>query len=164
MRTVLILNADYTPLTVMDLRRGFKLVFKNKAEIISKKEKPIFAGDKTFDCPSVIRLFKYVSFPYKKVALSRNSVYRRDNFRCLYCGSKEDLTLDHVIPRSRGGPNSWTNLVTCCMRCNVRKGDRLIEETDMSISYMPFTPSYLFFIIKMNKIYNDWRPFLINKR
>lgn len=161
---ILVLNADYTPLTVMNPTRGFNLVYKGKAEIVVKRDNPISAGDKFFDRPSVIRLQKYVSFPYKKVTLSRYNVYRRDNFRCLYCGSKDSLTLDHVIPRSKGGSNSWTNLVTCCMKCNVNKGDRLLEETNMTLSHKPFTPSYLFFIRKMNKIYDDWRPFLMTDK
>jgi hypothetical protein len=161
---ILVLNADYTPLTVMNQTRGFNLVYKGKAEVLVKKEPPISAGQIKFDRPSVIRLHKYVSFPYKKVTLSRYNVYRRDNFKCLYCGAKDNLTLDHVIPRSKGGPNSWTNLATCCMKCNVSKGDRTLEETGMTLSQKPFTPSYLFFIKKMNKVYEEWMPFLMTDK
>lgn len=161
---ILVLNADYTPLTVMNQIRGFNLVYKDKAEIIVKGDTPIYAGDKTFDRPSVIRLFRYVSFPYKKVTLSRYNVYRRDGFKCLYCDSKDNLTLDHVIPRSKGGANSWSNLATCCMKCNVKKGDRLLEETGMTLKHKPFIPSYLFFIKKMNKVHDEWRPYLMIDR
>jgi hypothetical protein len=160
---ILVLNADYTPLTVMQLKRAFRLIYKGKAEIVSSKGDPISAG-KDYDRPSVIRLVKYVYFPYKKVTLSRFNIYRRDDYKCLYCGSKDTLTLDHVVPRSRGGKNSWTNLVTCCMKCNVSKGDRLLEETDMVLKYKPFTPSYLFFLHKMNKINEDWKPYLMNDK
>lgn len=158
---ILVLNTDYTPITVTSQIRGFNLVYKGKAEIIIKGNNPIFAGEKAFDRPSVIRLFKYVLFPYKRITLSRHNIYRRDNFKCLYCGSKEDLTLDHLIPKSRGGLNTWTNLVTCCFKCNVIKADRLLEETNMSLKYKPFKPNHLFFIRKMNKIYDDWLPFLM---
>ena len=106
-------------------------------------------------------MLKYVYFPYKKVTLSRFNIYRRDDYKCLYCGSKDSLTLDHIVPRSKGGKNSWTNLATCCMKCNITKGDRFLEETDMVLTQKPFTPSYLFFLHKMNKLNEDWKKYLI---
>jgi 5-methylcytosine-specific restriction endonuclease McrA len=159
---ILVLNADYTPLTIMPLKRAFRLVYKGKAEIVVTRGESIATDKKDYDRPSVVRLTKYVFFPYKKVTLSRFNIYRRDDYKCLYCGSKDGLTLDHVIPKSKGGPNSWTNLATCCMKCNVSKGDRLLEETGMTLKYKPFVPSYLFFLHKMNKINEDWKPYLMN--
>jgi 5-methylcytosine-specific restriction endonuclease McrA len=159
---ILVLNADYTPLTIMPLKRAFRLVYKGKAEIVVTRGESIATDKKDYDRPSVVRLTKYVFFPYKKVTLSRLNIYRRDDYKCLYCGSKDGLTLDHVIPKSKGGPNSWTNLATCCMKCNVSKGDRLLEETGMTLKYKPFVPSYLFFLHKMNKINEDWKPYLMN--
>jgi len=158
---ILILNADYTPLTIMSLKRAFRLVYKGKAEVVVTKGESIMTDKKAYDRPSVIRLTKYVYFPYKRVTLSRYNIYRRDEYKCLYCGSKDALTLDHVIPKSKGGPNSWTNLATCCMSCNITKGDRMLDETDMKLSYKPFTPSYLFFIHKMNKMHEDWKPYIM---
>jgi 5-methylcytosine-specific restriction endonuclease McrA len=161
---ILVLNADYTPLTIMPLKRAFRLVYKGKAEVVVTRGESIATDKKDYDRPSVVRLTKYVYFPYKKVTLSRFNIYRRDDYKCLYCGSKDSLTLDHVIPRSKGGPNSWTNLATCCMRCNTSKGDRLLEETGMTLKYKPFTPSYLFFLHKMNKINEDWKPYLMGSK
>jgi len=160
--TVLVLNTDYTPLTITPLKRAFRLVYKGKAEIVVSKGE--INASKPFDRPSVIRLTKYVYFPYKKVTLSRFNIYRRDEYKCLYCGSKDTLTLDHVIPKSKGGPNSWTNLATCCMRCNVVKGDRTPEEAGMKLSQKPFTPSYLFFINKMRTVHEEWKPYLMSNK
>lgn len=159
-RMILVLNADYTPIVVTNLKKAFKLVYKGKAEVVVAQENPILAGKK-YIRPSIIRLFKYVVFPYKKVSLSRHNIFKRDDFKCLYCGSRDNLTLDHVIPRSRGGSNSWTNLATCCNRCNVLKSDKTPEEANMNLSYKPFTPNFLFFIKKMNKISEEWRPYLM---
>ena len=159
---ILVLNADYTPLTITPLKRAFRLVYKGKAEIVVSKGE--INASKSFDRPSVIRLTKYVYFPYKKVTLSRFNIYRRDEYKCLYCGSKDTLTLDHVIPKSKGGPNSWTNLATCCMRCNVVKGDRTPEEAGMKLSQKPFTPSYLFFINKMRTVHEEWKPYLMSNK
>ena len=159
---ILVLNADYTPLTIMQLKRAFRLVYKGKAEVVCSKGRVISTEKVEYERPSVIRLVKYVYFPYKKVTLSRINIYRRDDYKCLYCGSKEELTLDHVHPKSKGGPNSWTNLATCCMRCNIKKGDSTLEDSGMILSYKPFTPSYLFFIHKMDKMNEDWKPYLMN--
>jgi hypothetical protein len=156
---VLVLNADYTPLTVTNIVKGFNLVYKNKAEIVLAEDKPII-GDKEYLRPSVLRLVKYVHFPYKRVALSRDNLFKRDNYTCLYCGSKNDLTLDHVIPRCKGGTDSWTNLATCCMKCNVKKGSKSLEEINMKLSEKPFVPNHLFFIKKMTKFTDNWEPYL----
>lgn len=159
---ILVLNADYTPLTIAPLKRAFRLVYKGKAEVVVSKGE--ISASTPFEKPSVIRLTKYVYFPYKKVTLSRFNIYRRDEYKCLYCGSKEALTLDHVLPKSKGGPNSWTNLATCCMRCNVVKGDRTPEEAGMTLSHKPFTPSYLYFINKMQKVHDEWKPYLMTDK
>lgn len=159
---VLVLNADYTPLTIAPLNRAFRLVYKEKAEVVSSNGKSITTEKKEYDRPSVIRLYKYIYFPYKKATLSRFNIYRRDGYRCMYCGSKESLTLDHVQPKSKGGTNSWTNLVTCCMKCNIIKGDRTPDEAGMTLLQKPFTPSYLFFISNMHKVNEDWKAYLMD--
>jgi 5-methylcytosine-specific restriction endonuclease McrA len=158
---ILVLNADYTPLTITPLKRAFRLVYKGKAEIVSSKGEGICTDKKDYDRPSIIRLNKYVKFPYKKVTLSRFNIYKRDEYKCGYCGSKDSLTLDHVIPKSKGGPNSWKNLITCCMKCNVTKGDKSLEESGMVLLHKPFTPSYLFFLKKLDKFNEDWKPYLM---
>jgi len=156
---ILVLNSDYTPLTVASVNRAFKLVYKEKAEIIVSKG--VIKTEKVdYEKPLIIRLHNYISYPYKKATLSRYNLYRRDNYKCIYCGSRENLTMDHVVPRSRGGKNTWSNLVTCCIKCNVYKGDRTPEEANMVLSQTPFTPNHLFFINRMYKIHEEWKPYL----
>jgi len=158
---VLVLNMDYSPINVTTLQKGFKLVFKGKAEVVSHDEdNPIVTGQKDYRRPSVIRLLRYIYIPFKKVQLSRTNIYRRDDYKCIYCGSNENLTLDHVIPKSKGGGNTWENLATCCSSCNVRKGDTLLEDTDMKMRHEPFKPTYLYFVEKIQRVRPDWKVFV----
>jgi 5-methylcytosine-specific restriction endonuclease McrA len=100
--------------------------------------------------------------PYKKVPLSRFNIFRRDGHKCVYCGTNKNLTIDHVLPKSRGGDNSWKNLVTCCGICNLKKDDRTPEEADMVFLRKPFTPTYIQFIERMNGIIKEeWKQFLM---
>lgn len=156
---ILVLNSDYTPLTVASVNRAFKLVYKEKAEIVVSKGH-IKTENFNYEKPLIIRLHNYISYPNKKATLSRYNLYRRDDYKCQYCGSKNNLTMDHVIPKSRGGKNIWANLVTCCIECNVYKGDRTPEEANMRLLKTPFTPTHLFFINKMYRIHDEWQPYL----
>ena len=124
METVLVLNSDYSPLNVTTLRRGFVLVDKGKAEILKKGDEDIITTIGNFVRPLVIRLLNYVRYRSKGVKVSRKRVFRRDGHECGYCGSKKNLTLDHILPKSRGGLNTWENMVTCCSRCNSLKDNR----------------------------------------
>jgi|LakMenE01Jun11ns_1017448.scaffolds.fasta_scaffold9921106_8 5-methylcytosine-specific restriction endonuclease McrA len=163
MEKVLVLNNDYTPLNVTTLKRGFKLVYKGKAEIIfSDDNNPIVSTVKTFRRPTIIRLIRYIFLPYKKVPLSRYNIFRRDEHKCVYCGTSKNLTLDHVLPKSRGGENTWKNLVTCCGECNLNKGDKTPEESNMIMLRKPYTPTYIEFVERMNgKINEEWKPYLL---
>ena len=166
MENILLLNNDYTPINVTTLKRGFKLVFKGKAEIISHdEENPLETESKNYQRPTVIRLLRYISIPYRKVNLTRFNIFRRDGYKCIYCGSDKNLTLDHVIPKSRGGKNNWKNLATCCRKCNRLKDDSSVDEfletTGYVMSHKPFKPNYAQFIKKMGgNIKDDWEPFL----
>jgi len=125
MENILLLNQDYTPLNVTTLQRGFKLVFKGKAEVISHdKDKPIKTDNKNYQRPTVIRLLRYVALPYRKVTLSRFNVYRRDGYKCVYCGSDKRLELDHIVPLILGGTCLFNNFVLACKSCNCRKNRR----------------------------------------
>ena len=105
MSTVLVLNSDYTPLNVTSVQRGFVLVTKGKAEVLRSDENPIVTGYKTFIRPVIIRLLKYIRHRTRLNKPNRSRIYKRDGYECVYCGSKKNLTLDHVIPKSRGGSN-----------------------------------------------------------
>ncbi len=159
---VLILNQDYSALTVCSVEKAFVLLYLNKAEMVSENTRlAIRTISAAFPRPSIIRLFKYVHIPYKGVILSRQNSFKRDGHHCQYCGSPYDLTLDHVMPRSRNGKSSWTNLVTACKSCNSKKGDLTPEEAQMPLKRAPFKPSFIMFLRDFNgRIENDWEIYL----
>ena len=133
MDKVLVLNSDYTPLNVTTVIRGFILVSKGKAEVLKSSDNPILSGYQTHVRPVIIRLLNFVRYRVRNLKINRNRLFKRDGFECVYCGSKKTLTIDHVLPKSRGGDNSWTNLVTCCSSCNRKKGDKTPEEANMKL-------------------------------
>jgi len=148
---ILVLNADYRPLNVTTFQRGFNLVWKGKAEVVEyDKDRPVVSTIGTYKRPLIIRLVRYVYIPFKKVPLSRQNIFRRDGHKCGYCSSKKDLTLDHILPKSRGGKNTWTNLVTCCKKCNNKKDDQTPKEAGMKLLVEVVRPSMLQFIDSMN--------------
>ncbi len=161
---VLLLNQDYTPLKITSFMRGFKLVYKGKAEVISyDTARPVYAGTSRFERPTTIRLLRYIPLPYRKLPLSKEAILRRDGFKCIYCGSLKNLTLDHIIPRSKGGENTWTNLVTACHDCNVLKGDKRLEsflsKNGLSMSHSPYKPNYVQFLSKNKVIKEEWKQY-----
>lgn len=141
MSGVLVLNSDYSPLNVTSLNRGFTLVYKGKAEVLKSADEPIVCGVKSFVRPLIIRLLNYVSFKRLRVRVNRQRILKRDNHSCVYCGNKRDLTIDHLIPKSKGGKNTWDNLVTCCTSCNSKKGDKMLYETNMKLIKKPTEPT-----------------------
>ncbi len=157
MDKVLVLNSDYTPINVTTVIRGYVLVLKGKAEILKSADKPIKSGKTNVPKPLVIRLLSYVRFRMKVLKINRHRIFRRDNHECVYCGSKKQLTLDHVIPKSRGGGNEWTNLVTCCFKCNLKKGNKTPEEAKMTMKVKPYVPSLLNENGLLNKVWNDYQ-------
>jgi 5-methylcytosine-specific restriction endonuclease McrA len=160
---VLVLNQDYQAISVCSVHRAFVLVLLNKAEMVSDvDELALHSVREAYRYPSIIRLFKYIQIPYKKVSLTRQNVYKRDNNRCAYCGSRDDLTLDHVLPRSRGGADTWNNLVTACQKCNTLKGNRTPEEAEMPLRVVPFRPSFIMFLRDFNgAVHEEWKPYLL---
>jgi len=164
-RKVLVLNSDYRALTICSVYKAFLLVFLDKAEMVDQAQNMFLRSvSQTFPMPSVIRLVGYVNMPYKSVMLNRHNVFKRDGSKCVYCNSKEDLTIDHVMPRSRGGKSRWTNLVTACKKCNARKGDFTPEEAEMKLPYAPFKPSFVVFLRDFSGIGDDsWKPYLQTK-
>ena len=157
MSHVLVLNYDYTPLNVTSVQRGFILVDKGKAEIVKSDENPIIAGYKTYVRPVIIRLLRYIRHYTRQLRANRNRIYKRDGHECVYCGSSRNLTLDHVIPKSRGGTNNWTNLVTSCQKCNLKKADRTPEEARMKMKQKPFVPTLVSENHSLSKIWNDFQ-------
>jgi len=139
------------------------LIFLGKAEIVHKDEKKsIRTVRMNFPWPSVIRISKFIKVPYKKVILSRKNILRRDNYKCAYCGRSDlMLTVDHIIPKSKGGNDSWENLITACTKCNNIKGDRTPDEANMKLLTRPYKPSHVIFIKNIvSKIDEKWKPYL----
>ena len=150
MEKVLVLNADFTPINVTSVYKGFTLVSKGKAEVLKASDKPLLSGMGEFVRPLIIRLLNFVKFRVHKLKINRHRLYKRDGHECTYCGSKRNLTIDHIIPKSKGGQNTWMNLVTCCSSCNRLKGDRTPDEAGMKLLIKPFEPSIFSNVINPN--------------
>jgi len=160
---VLVLNASYEPLNVCSVRRATVLVFKGKAEIIESLETPLATSTSTYPWPHVIRLVNYVRVPRAiKRKISRRALFARDGWKCVYCGTASGrLTLDHVVPRSKGGDSVWENVVTSCAPCNLRKGNKHPEEIGMKLHVQPKAPPpQLFIQLAAPKVPARWRPYL----
>lgn len=158
---VLVLNQDFTPLTICSVQRAFMLVFLNKADLIEEiSEKSLRSISAAYAYPSVVKINNYVSIPYKGVVMTRQNIFKRDGGKCQYCGSTKDLTLDHLIPRSKGGKSTWTNLVTACKKCNSIKGDCSLEKSGMKLLSKPVKPSYVSFLRNSQSQRKEWHRYL----
>lgn len=138
------------------------LIYLGKAEALyCIAEKKVTSIKRSFEYPSIVRLIYFVRVPYKKIILSRKNILRRDNHKCQYCGTTSNLTVDHVMPKSRGGEESWENLTTACIKCNNKKGSRTPEEAKMHLQTIPKRPSHITFIKNFaGRIDNEWKPYL----
>ena len=141
MAGTLVLNASYEPLCIVALRRAVVLVLSEKAVVVEAGEQILHSERQQIAAPAVVRLSRYVRVPYRRtVPLSRRAVMERDAHLCAYCPNRAD-TIDHVVPRSRGGRHEWTNVVAACARCNHRKGDRLLSEIGWKTAVTPREPT-----------------------
>lgn len=146
MSKVLVLNATYEPISFVTLKRAVVLLLKEKAEVIEALvERKLRAERSSFPYPLVIRLVTYVPVPrFFNLPLSRRSLLSRDNYTCQYCGTTEHpLTIDHVIPKSRGGKTEWTNVVAACVSCNRKKGNKMPVDARMIPRNKPVKPGYI---------------------
>ena len=168
---VLVLNSDYEPLNVCNLRRAVVLLYLGKADVLhthdDEAESHLLTneGDALPSAPSVLRLRYHVKRPLPDLKLSRRSIFARDNNTCQYCGVQtRDLTIDHIVPKRAGGGMQWDNLVACCRRCNMRKGDKMLHNSGMKLSRPPKRPRYVPYI-SLTKYINGtknevWRDYL----
>jgi 5-methylcytosine-specific restriction endonuclease McrA len=160
---VLVLNANFQPLNVCNMRRAFGLMMTGKANLVLNGRGVIRTVSQTFPRPSIIRLQRMIKRPRPYVKLSKREVLRRDDYTCQYCGRRVPyLTVDHIIPRSLGGEHIWSNLVAACPSCNHRKGGRTLDQAHMRLLNSPIEPSasagYLFArYLTQNE---DWFPFI----
>jgi len=147
--SVLVLNSSYEPLNVTSWKRAIVLLLKEKAQILSNR---------------VIRLLTYVKVPLSKIIMSKPSramIYKRDNHTCQYCGSTKRLTIDHVIPRCKGGQDTWENLVVACSTCNTKKSDTLLEQTNMKLTRKPRAPYNKMQFILHDCTIKEWKEYTL---
>lgn len=152
MNKVLLLNASYEPLNICSWKRAIALMIKGKAQEVEHLDSLI--GENLYS-PAVIRLNYYVAVPEKELPFSKLNILARDNNTCQYCGKQcNDLTLDHVFPKSRGGGYTWENIVAACKECNQKKADRTPKEAGMKLLRKPFRPqNYMNFELKKYKLF-----------
>lgn len=164
-KRVLVLNLDHSPVAVVSPQKAIVLLLLDKANCLSTYGLlEIRTVSRSFEYPAVIRLNDYKNIPYRGVLLNRVNLFRRDGGECQYCGSRRHLTIDHVIPRSKGGKTSWNNLVTACNRCNVSKGDKTPEQAGLILKKEPFKPSLSYFLSEYaERQAEQWLPFLSSR-
>jgi 5-methylcytosine-specific restriction endonuclease McrA len=146
--TVLLLNATYTPLRIITLKRAVVLVLQQKAEIVEEEpDRLVRAARISLPAPKVIRLTRFVKVPYRgRIPLTGRAVLVRDKHVCAYCGRRAN-TIDHVVPKSRDGKHSWENVVAACTACNAKKSNRLLSELGWNLSFKPFAPKGNFWLV-----------------
>jgi 5-methylcytosine-specific restriction endonuclease McrA len=162
---VLVLNLNYEPLNICNLRRAFVLVDRGKAEVLEHGDFGIRTASRIMARPSVIKLSYMVKRPRPQVRLSRREIFMRDDYMCQYCGSRSrELTLDHVVPKHRGGGHSWDNLVSACRPCNHRKGGKTLDEARMRLLHLPRRPQPTQYFLWMQRLSGNasaaWLKFL----
>ena len=166
MEQVLLLNITYEPVRIINWKKAITLLCLGKVEVIEEYERDIHSVSFTLKLPAVVRLLRMVKRPKSPIKFSRQNIYARDRYRCQYCGEKyptEDLTYDHVLPKSRGGKTAWENIVTCCIQCNRMKGGRTPKEAHMRLVRKPVRPTWipaLRITIGYKVIPESWRDYL----
>jgi 5-methylcytosine-specific restriction endonuclease McrA len=166
MEQVLLLNITYEPLKIINWKKAMTMLCLGKVEVIEQYDREIHSVSFTIKLPSVVRLLRLVKRPKSPVKFSRQNIYARDRYQCQYCGGRfaaEDLTYDHIIPKSRGGKTKWENIVTCCVDCNRQKGGRTPVEASMQLIRQPNRPTWVPAIritISFHKVPDSWRDYL----
>ena len=159
MGRALVLNGSNQPLAVVTARRAVVLVLKEKADVVSTNGMVFHSEHLTIEAPSVVRLRYFVKIPYRAhTALTRRAVFARDHWSCQYCGKPAE-NVDHVLPKSRGGPHSWDNVVASCRPCNSRKENRLPQEAGLKLTRKPFIPKDGF-RLSLGHLDPSWEPYL----
>ncbi len=160
---MLVLNATFEPINVCTVRRAVVLLLKEKAEILEHGDWELHSATRTMSRPVVIRLVSYVRIPRDthRRKITRRAVFARDDWTCQYCGSRSSLTVDHIVPRSKGGTSTWENIVASCAPCNRRKGNASPVQAGMQLLKQPRTPSpHVFIQVASPTIPAAWAQYL----
>ena len=169
MDCTLILNATYEPLQIVSWKKALRMLFQDKVEVVAEYDREIRSVTVAVKLPSVLRLLHYVKVKrhHHRVKFTRANLYARDGYRCQYCGQKHSsssLTYDHVIPVAMGGQKNWENIVTCCVSCNRRKGNRTPEESGLKLLKKPKAPSgfpyKILFHFQQSKAPESWKSYV----
>lgn len=163
--SVLLLNSTFEPLTIINVRRALKLLFTKKAHPVEDSQFYLSTVRAKIRVPSVIQIIYYIKRPYSRPKFSKKSVFLRDNYHCQYCGRHTPKpTLDHVIPKSKGGKNDWFNVVTACPDCNNKKGNRTLKESGMVLIKQPGEPKYLIYSTVLTQAnIKKWEKYFYHK-
>ena len=161
-QSVLVLNQNYEAIAICSAKKAVILLFLKKAQMVENYGIQIHSVTIEIPYPSVIRLNRYVKKPYQKVSLTRSNIIKRDRHTCQYCGKNhQPMTLDHVVPKSMGGKDTWENLVCACIRCNGRKGDKTPDSAGMKLIKKPVKPSHLFYLQHLaGNGHDTWNDYL----
>lgn len=159
---VLLLNQSYEPLQICNMRRAIILIFLGKAHSVEQFDDEIRSVSYSIKMPAVIRIYSYINLPRNSIVLTRKNILKRDSLSCQYCGTKNSpLTVDHIIPKVKGGKDSWENLTTACVSCNNKKGNRTLREANLKLLSKPRVPSRITFIQRFVRTpIKEWRPYL----
>jgi 5-methylcytosine-specific restriction endonuclease McrA len=162
-KDVLVLNQNYEPLTLCRMRRAIVLMYLGKAELVESYNGVTVRSVRNWlPLPSILRLNRFVKIMRREIPLSKRNILRRDNYQCQYCGKKiGPMTTDHIIPKGKGGADSWENLVCACAECNSKKGSLAYAHFGLRLLKRPKKPSYFTFVVNsFEKIPDEWRQYL----
>jgi len=162
MKKVLLLNSSYEPISIINGKKAIIMLMSNKVDYIEKTHLYIKSEKLRISLPMIVKLKSYIYLKQRKIALTRKNIFKRDNHKCQYCGkSTVSLTIDHVIPKNKGGKDSWENLVSACMKCNLMKADNSLKDIEMNLLKRPKKPHYLLYMQGyVNHEYKSWKPYL----
>ncbi len=163
---VLILDVGYQVVNVCSTNNAHKLIAKQRAEVVAADDTPTFTSERAYLRPTIIRLSNSIKYFEKQISASRKHIFQRDGYVCAYCTkpfTSSQLTVDHIMPKSRGGKYTWKNLVTCCKRCNAKKDDRTPDEANMKLHFKPYRPTLVEFLLYFNgALRKGWDEYLID--
>ena len=158
---VLLLNNSYEPISIITAKKAVIMYFLDKVDVVKKSKIVINSLYLKFSIPEVIKLKNYIYIKHSKIPLTRKNILKRDNNTCQYCGkNKSEITIDHILPKDKGGNDSWNNLVVACKRCNMIKGNYLLKDIDMQLIRKPFEPTKIIYLQNVGKNNKSWHPYL----